>query len=100
MISSWPTNFLLYFYDTDNKVILHLKSYHFLSTVKDNKEYFITSKINGAEEDKKVEQEIGWPRTYHLKDIVSKQLLRNFKVTVDDISCQNYIWLTNPYTTR
>ena len=42
----------LYFYDTDNKVISHLKSYHFLSTLEDNKEYFSTSKINGAKEDR------------------------------------------------
>ena len=33
----------LYYYDTANKFISHIKYYYFSSTVKDNKEYFSTS---------------------------------------------------------
>ena len=82
----------LYYYDNANKFISHIDSYSFLITVKDNKEYFRISEIQGAEEARKVQQEIGWPSTYHFKDIVSKQLLRNCKFTVDDISIDELIY--------
>ena len=57
-------------WNKSNKVISNLNSYYYLSTLKDDKEYFITSKIHGADKDRKAQQEIGWKRTYHFKDIV------------------------------
>ena len=54
--------------------------------MKYNKEYFSTSEIQGVHETIKVQQGISWPITSYFKYIVSKKLLRNFKVTVDDIS--------------
>ena len=39
----------LYFYDTENRFISHVNLYSFLSTVKDNKQYFSTSDIQGAD---------------------------------------------------
>ena len=44
----------LYYYDTDNKFTSPINSYPYLSIVKDNKEYFSTSKIQGLDEDRKV----------------------------------------------
>ena len=60
--------------------------------MKYNKEYFSTSEIKGEDEARKLQQEIGWPSTSHLKDIVSKKLLHSCKVTVDDISRSELIY--------
>ena len=76
----------LYYYDTDNKFTPHVNSYYFLSAVKDNKEYFSTSDIQRSVEARKLQQEIGWKTTSHFKDVISKKLLCNCKVIVDNIS--------------
>ena len=60
--------------------------------MKENKEYFNTSEIQGVEEARKVKQEISFPITSHFKDKVSKKLLRNYKVTVEDISRAELIY--------
>ena len=44
------------------------------------------------EEARKVKQEISLPITSHFKDKVSKKLLRNYKVTVEDISRAELIY--------
>ena len=84
----------LYYYHTANKFISHVNSYSFLTTVKDNKEYFRTSEIQGSDEASKVQQEISCPSTSHFKYIVSKQLLGNFKVKLDNIIRAELIYTT------
>ena len=44
----------LYYYDTFNKSISPINYYYFLSTAKDNKEYFSNSEIQGSEDARKV----------------------------------------------
>ena len=46
----------VYYYGAANKFISHVNSNSFLITVKDNKEYFSTSEIQGAEEAIKIQQ--------------------------------------------
>ena len=60
--------------------------------MKDKKEYFRTSEIQGSDEARKLQQKTGWPRTSHCKDIVSKQRLRNCKFTVNYISRDKLIY--------
>ena len=74
----------LYNYDTVNNFSSRNNSYYYLIIVKNNKKYFSTSEIQGADEARKLQQENIWTSTSHFRDIVSKQLLRNCTVTVDD----------------
>ena len=78
----------LYFYDTANTDnTKHLVSkYSFLSTVASNKQYFTRREIDQADKAHILQAHIGWPATEDFKRIVSKNLLLNCDVTVDDIS--------------
>ena len=69
----------LYYHDTHNKFISHVNYYSCLSNVKDNKEYFSTSEIKGGDKSRKLQQEIGWPITSHLKEIFLKQIYTTVK---------------------
>ena len=65
----------LYYYDNVNKFISQMNYYYYLSTLKDNTENFSNLEFQGADEARKVQQEIGWPSTSHFKDIASENLL-------------------------
>jgi hypothetical protein len=77
----------LYYYDTNNsdKPKPEVTNYSCLQTVKDNKEYFTRQEIKGAEAARTLQQEIGWPSTSTFKTIISKNLIQNSGITVDDI---------------
>ena len=52
--------------------------------MKDSKEYLSTSEKKGVEEDRKLQQEIGWLSTSHFREIFSKNFLQNCKVRLED----------------
>jgi hypothetical protein len=83
----------LYFYDTNkNKPKPAVTNYSMLQTVADNKDFFSANEIQGADRARKIQQQIGWPSTSHFKSIVSKQLLLNCNITIDDINRAELIY--------
>ena len=93
----------LYYFDTDSlkskSPITEYSSlgtlrteYSFLETVKANKEYFSPQEIQGADNARLLQRDVGWPSTAHLKDYIKKQLLNNCTVTVDNINRADIIY--------
>jgi hypothetical protein len=77
----------LYYWNTNTlKPKSAFNNYSFLETVKGNKEYFIAQEIKGAEESRLLQQHTGWPSTDNLKSYISKQLLDNCQVNVNDVN--------------
>ena len=68
------------------------KPYLFLSTVEDNKSYFSSNEIEGANNARKVQHIIGWPITSNSKYLIKKQPINNCNVTINYINRAELIY--------
>jgi hypothetical protein len=86
----------LYFFDTASSVKSksEITPYSFLETVKDNKQFFTSQEIKGAEKARSIQQEIGWPSTSTFKRIIGQNLIENSGLTIDDINRAELIFGT------
>jgi len=83
----------LYDYNTDTiKTNKSLAAYSFLETVQSNKKFFTQQEIEAADEARLLQQRIGWPSTSYFKGVVSKKLIKNCNITVDDINRADIIY--------
>ena len=83
----------LYYFDTATlKSKTTVTDYSFLETVMSNKEYFTSQEIQGADNARLLQRDIGWPSTEYFKQYIKKQLLNNCNVTVDDINRADIIY--------
>ena len=83
----------LYYFDTNTlKSKSTVTDYSFLETVKSNKEFFSSQEIQGADNARLLQRDIGWPSTEYFKQYIKKQLLNNCNVTVDDINRADIIY--------
>ena len=79
----------LYYLDTTNlniNDVFHNHHVNFLSTVAHNKEYFTKSEIQGAIKAREEQERFAWPSTETFKSYISKNLITNANITVDDIN--------------
>ena len=79
----------LYYYDTNSNN--HSKSkvnnygVNLLNTVANNKSFFTKRQIKNAETARQLQQCIGWPSSDAIKIYISKNMINNSKVGMDDI---------------
>jgi hypothetical protein len=77
----------LYYYDTAaNAHNSNVISYSFLSTVRNNKDYFNRQEIEGADKARILQGNIGWPSTKDMQNYIASNLIVNCNVTVDDVN--------------
>jgi hypothetical protein len=77
----------LYYYDTAaNENNSNVISYSFLSTVRNNKDYFNRQEIEGADKARILQSNIGWPSTKDMQHYIASNLIVNCNVTVDDVN--------------
>ena len=67
-------------------------NYSFLETVANNKAYFTSTEVKKAGDARALQRDIGWPSTAQFKYYISKQLINNSPITVDDINRAEYIF--------
>ena len=91
----------LYYYDTvaynyisyaTDKSNAPTTDYSFLSTVYDNKSYFIRNEIEGSNHAIKVQQIIGCTSNSNFNYIIKKKLINNCNVTINDINHSKLIY--------
>ena len=75
-----------------NKSNSPITPYLFLSTVEENKSYFSSNEIEGANNTRKVQQIIGWPITSNSKYLIKKQPINNCNVTINYINRAELIY--------
>ena len=62
-----------------------LRKYSFLQKVNENQSRYTKRQIQSEEKARQYQLYLTWPSTQHLKEIVSKNLLNNCEITVDDV---------------
>jgi hypothetical protein len=92
----------LYYYDTriaptiqnseTTKTSCNITPYSLLQTVEENKEYFTADEIKGADNARKLQQEIGWPSIGAYKNIIKNNLVNNAEVTINNINRAELIY--------
>ena len=79
----------LYYYDTNSnnhsKSKVNNYSVNLLNTVANNKLFFTKRQIKNAETARHLQQCIGWPSSDAFKKYLSKKIINNRKVGMDDI---------------
>jgi len=68
------------------------KEYSYLQSVSNNLKYYTRTKIEGANNARTLQHEIGWPSTSTYKKIIGRNQIRNTNVTVDDINRAELIY--------
>jgi hypothetical protein len=77
----------LYYYDTAaNTNNSNVISYLFLSTVRNNKDYFNRQKNEGADKARILQGNIGWPSTKDMRNYIASNQIVNCNVTVDNVN--------------
>jgi hypothetical protein len=77
----------LYYYDTAaNESNSNVISYSFLSTVRNNKDYFNRQEIEGVDRARILQGNIGWLLTKDMRNYIASNLSVNCNVTVDDVN--------------
>ena len=82
----------LYFFDTNtgtrsNKLKESVTEYSMLQSVEDNKQYFTSAEIKGADLSRKYQEYLFYPGTKSLTQYVANNLINNSQITVDDVVC-------------
>jgi uncharacterized membrane protein len=93
----------LYFYDvaatqnskTSNEVNA-INTYSFILSVENNKKQFNNREVEGADHARTLHKRIGRPSQETFQNILSKNLIRNCPVTVDDAKRAIFIYGTDP----
>ena len=82
----------LYYWDTlrepitvDTNTNDNVSPYSLLQSVEDNKKFYTSSEIKGAENARRQQEELGWPSDTFYKSIISQNLVNNSEVTIDDV---------------
>ena len=81
----------LYFFDTNNPVPIskpksELSNYSLLTTVSENKEFFSSQEIKGADLSRKFQEYLFFPGPNTFKHYVNDNLITNCEITADDIN--------------
>ena len=81
----------LYYFDTStatrsNKSKTSVTNYSMLQTVDDNKQYFTSNEIKGADLSRKYQEYLFYPGTKTLTKYVANNLINNSQITVDDVN--------------
>ena len=81
----------LYFFDTkktlnNSKPKHKLKDYSFLTTVSENKQYFSTQEIKGADISRKLQEYLFFPGSNTVRGYINQNLITNCEITADDVN--------------
>ena len=85
----------LYYFNTMvtiNYINKNVKAWSFLSTISDNKKYFTRQEVEGGDWAHNLQQGIGLPPEYLLKEIVRRNKLINCPITINKINRYNTIY--------
>lgn len=82
----------LYYYNVNNKSALFKHELCFLSTVDQNKEYFRTREVKGADVARTLSRKLLHPSDTKLQDILSNNRIRNNPVMLADAKRAAFIW--------
>ena len=82
------------FYDVQDsdKTNTQTTLYSLLSTVTDNKSYYMCADIEGADRARIYQGLLGWPETSVFKTYVNNNLLLNCSITMEDINRADHIY--------
>ena len=76
----------------DHKTKEEVANYSFVTTVQQNKSYFTRDQIKRADRARILQQYIGWPSIKSYKDYITKNLIKNTDITVEDINRGEFIY--------
>ena len=82
----------LYYFDTqenssgNDKTKDQVINYLLLQTVQDNKEYFTSNEIKGADPSGKYQEYLFYPSTKTLSKYIETKLISNYKINTDDVN--------------
>ena len=66
----------------------------FVTVVAQNKNFFTSCEVKGAEQAHRLQQQIGWPSVGHFRQIIAKNQIRNSNTTVAGIDRAQFIFGT------
>jgi hypothetical protein len=74
----------LYYYETSVQPLVDTGVRSFVNTVTDNKALFVSREIDAADKARELYRKLGRPSQQQLEDILSKNVILNCPVTVDN----------------